>query len=297
VKTFIPQLDKFYHTMLPGQLHVLAGRPGSGKTAFAVDLAVKTARECKEYNDRQENDKKKKCVLIFSCEMTSEEIVSRMISNLSSVTYSQYEEDFKAIAARPEQFKLVNQSQKILSDYPIHIADQTFNIEDIVSGVREIAFTYDVELVVIDYIQKIRSNVLGGKTSLHEIINKTVTELKNIAKNKGTVVFALAQAQREIDSLTRGPGGANKPRASSEPDLGNIRDSSSIESEADTVSFIYQDTNGEEPNLGDSKEPVAIMKYNMKKNRNGTFGVARIEFDKKFSRFTAGDNNHNYAKD
>jgi replicative DNA helicase len=275
--------------MAPTQLHVLAARPGQGKTAFAVDLALKVAKKCKAFNDSIEPGEKPKCVLFISCEMNAQEIINRMISNLSLTSYSKYGDQIRRIAGDQNALLAVRNAQALIASLPLDIDDSSKDIESIAGAVREKSFAKDIQLVVIDYIQRIGSTNARKNSNTHEIITKTVMELKNIAKKRNTVVFALAAGGRSLDSLTRTTTAASGNKGkSSEPELGDIRDSSSIEFEADTVSYLYEDTGGKDGDNATKNDAVAIVKYCMKKNRNGTAGDTRLRFEKPFSRFTTG---------
>jgi replicative DNA helicase len=248
ISTGINKIDEIFGNFGIGELHVLAGRPGCGKTAFSIKLAYQTALNLAKDNNRyaQQIGYRKKIVLFFSCEMESNKIAERFIAlHMGNA--------FRVSAALPAFFsshpdflkKYMHARDFFLNgDIPIYISDNCYSIEEIEDRIRWYSNHFEISLIVIDYVQRI--NVTNNKSkNQFEIVAHVVKTLKNISKIQRNVVFALAQASRAVDAKeNRGT------KTTSSVELSDVRDSSAIECEADSVSFILPGDN----NASDDEE-------------------------------------------
>jgi replicative DNA helicase len=193
-------------------LIIVAGRPGMGKTAIAVTAAMYPAIF------------RKKPTAIFSLEMSKEQLVSRMQSNLSNVDVS------RIVKKQIAQFEIdkIRKECYQLEDAPIYIDDSpNISLVDLKSKSRKLVRDMNVELIVIDYLQLMRSglNIFNREQEIAEISRG----LKGLAKELKIPIIALSQLSRVVES-----------RADKKPMLSDLRESGQIEQDADMVIFCYR---------------------------------------------------------
>lgn len=244
VSTGFADLDNLIGGLRKGELFVLAGRPSTGKTAFALNIALKAAA------DRKYGGK----VLFISIEMPYEQIIMRCISSLSGVPLNLLIHS-----------KISKNSLKECMDTMIRFRDLPLNIHDsaymTLSGIRSILRQMrrknEVDLVIIDYLQLIET---GGEESREQEISKISRNLKLIAKEANIPMIALSQMSRDIEKRK---DGSNLPK------LSDLRGSGSIEQDADVIGFLHR----ENP---DDRSQVTLL---IAKNRNGALGEIRLFYD------------------
>lgn len=208
-----------------GELIVVAGRPGMGKTALAVNIAFNVAKDLIE---RRLDNQKTGVVGFFSLEMPSEQLAARIMAESSKVA-SHKIRGGKVNEAEIQRFI---ESGRNLSNLPIHI-DQTgaLPISSLMMRARSLKKRHGVELIIVDYLQ-----LLKGSNSGHREVNRVqeLTEitgsLKALAKDLDVPVVALSQLSREVDK-----------RDDKRPKLSDLRESGSIEQDADSVVFCYRE--------------------------------------------------------
>lgn len=244
-------------------LIILAARPSVGKTALALNLALNAAL----------NPKKPQGVAIFSLEMSSEQLVKRMLSTVTEVPL----EKINHGRLDDKEFnQIINRMQR-LSNAPIFIDDQAgLNIFELRAKCRRLKAKHDISLVVIDYLQLMHGGTDSKYGNREQEISKISRELKGIAKELGIPVIALSQLSRAVETRSD----KNKM-----PQLSDLRESGAIEQDADVVMFIYRpeyhgienDENGE-PLEGETH-------INISKHRNGRLGTIRLQAQLAFQRF------------
>ena len=248
LETGFYDLDKATAGLHEGELIIVAARPGMGKTAFALNIATHAARTTK------------KAVAIFNLEMTAEQVANRMISSVGSI------EGKKLQTGQMQQndWKHYNEAISQLAETNIYIEDNTgINSSDIRAKCRRLAQSeMGLGLVVVDYLQLV---TVGGKRpdSRQQEVQEISRALKTMALELKVPVIALAQLSRNVEK-----------RDNNEPILADLRESGSIEQDADIVMFInrkdYYKAKGE---LGkDANSPTDII---IAKHRKG--GVGRFE--------------------
>jgi replicative DNA helicase len=255
--TGFTRLDQMTAGMHPGDLIIIAGRPGMGKTSFALNVGVNACHAARS------------AVAVFSLEMPKDQLVKRMLCSEARVdagrlrTGQLAREDWPALA----------QAAGMLSDLPVYIDDTPgLTLMELRSKARRIASEQkQLGLIIIDYLQLMRS---GTKVdSREQEISEISRSLKGLAKELSIPVIALSQLNRGVES--RG----NKDKR---PQLSDLRESGAIEQDADTIWFVYRDEVYNKESLDQGVAELIIGKQ-----RSGPTGTARIRF---FSQYTRFDN-------
>jgi replicative DNA helicase len=236
-------------------LIVIAARPGMGKTSFVLGMAKYIAM------------REKLPIAIFSLEMSKQQVALRFMSaesriDLQRVRDGKIKED--------EWTKLARAVEK-LADCKIYIDDTAFlTVMDLRSRARMMVSTNDVKLIIVDYLQLMQStaNYRGNKVLE---ITEISQNLKGIAKELNIPVVAVSQLSREVEK-----------RDNKRPNLSDLRESGSIEQDADLVTFIYRDDYYEKEESRDSGKAEIIIA----KHRNGPLGKLNLQFNKKFALFS-----------
>lgn len=243
-------LDSVISGLNRSDLLFLAARPGMGKTSFALNIATKVA------------SLKKQSVAIFSLEMSREQLVSRI---LSSEAFIPSENLRTGLLEGDEWTRLAAISQKI-SQYPIYVDDTaSISVAEMKGKLRRLG---DTGLVIIDYLQLMQS----GKHSDNRVqeVSEITRALKIMAKELNIPVIVLSQ-------LSRGP----ESRSDKRPMLSDLRESGSIEQDADVVLFLYRDSY-----YNRDSEEQNVAECIVAKNRHGETGPVRLGWDGRFTRFT-----------
>lgn len=249
--TGFSELDRRIYGLNPSDLIILAARPGMGKTSFAMNIAVNTA---KKYRD--------KAVCVFSLEMSKEQIVSRILSSEAMLP----SDAMKTGQIDNAKWTDLMTSAESLVQLPIYIDDTPgANVSMIKSKLRRIK---NLGVVIIDYLQLMTSvkNYNGNRVAE---VSEITRNLKILAKEMNVPVIALSQ-------LARGP----EQREDKRPLLSDLRDSGSIEQDADIVMFLYRNAyyKKDDPNPNISECIVA-------KNRHGEPGTAYLGWNGQFTKF------------
>jgi replicative DNA helicase len=266
----------------PGDLSILAARPGVGKTAMALNFLVNAA---KDIRDRQKkNPEINEVVVMFSMEMGADELLTRVVSMTSGVELS--------IAKRG---KLTESDKQMvlteidnLTNLPILIDDDSaLTILDLQTKIKQTCQRHQVKLVVVDYLGLLKSpgNTFNNNSSRVLEISFFTRTLKQMARENGIPILVLAQLNRNVEQRAKGTRGEFHPM------LSDLRDSGSIEQDADVVAFISKDSdNDENEDMGrqdasDLATSQVDVEYNIAKNRKGPTGVAKFTFYKNISKF------------
>ena len=244
LRTGFTRLDEMTHGFLPGQLIILAARPGQGKSTLAQNVAEYVANKGKK-------------VCIFSMEMSKEEIGLRMIASQGSISLSRLQE---GKLQGDEMTKLAETHTK-LKNLPIYVAD----IEEVTMGglraqVRRLKRQSGIDLLIVDYLQL----MLGGQKAENRNIEVSQISrgLKMLARELDIPVLAVAQLSRGVEN-----------RTDKRPVLSDLRDSGSIEQDADCVLFIYRDDYYNEDSEMKGEAEIIVSKQ-----RNGVTGKVKLVF-------------------
>src|SRR5690606_36573987 len=256
LSTGFTTLDEYMNGMEPEALIIIAARPSMGKSAFAMNLALDAAM----YNKGG-----KAGVAIFSLEMSNEQLVSRMISSLSNIENSK----LRTGHLTSQEWKHFELYTERIQNYNIFFDDSTAsNINEIRARCRKLAQEKKLDLVVIDYLQLIHAD-MRGNASRQEEVSKISRALKQMAKELKVPVIALSQLSRDVEKT-----GDKKPL------LAHLRESGSIEQDADIVMFIHRDEY-----YNRDKEPSGDAEIILAKNRQGRIGSIKFIFQTQYSRF------------
>jgi replicative DNA helicase len=248
-------LDEMTSGMHPGDLIIIAGRPGMGKTAFALNAATNASIA------------RKAPVAVFSLEMPKEQLVRRMLCSEARVDGSR----LRAGQLWREDWPKLARAAGALSELPMWIDDTpALSMTELRAKARRLRSQHGLELVVVDYLQLMRS---GSKNdSREQEISEISRSLKALAKELGIPVIALSQLNRGVESR----GGKDK-----RPQLSDLRESGAIEQDADTILFIYRDEVYNRENL-DARNRAEII---IGKQRAGPTGIVQCAFFNEFTRF------------
>ncbi len=255
-------LDNILAGFQRSDLFILAARPSMGKTAFVLNLAHKVATMAKE------------SVLIFSLEMSKEQLVDRLLAMESGV-------DAWALRTgklTDDDFERLGEAMGTLSEAKIYIDDTPgITVSDLRTKARREAHSQKLGLVIVDYLQLMSG---GGKYSSEgnrvQEISEISRGLKGIARELNVPVIALSQLSRSVES-----------RSPKIPQLADLRESGSIEQDADVVAFLYREDYYEP-----ESERKNLMDVLIKKHRNGPTGAVELYFDRDKQRIRSLDASH-----
>jgi len=251
--TGFKDLDSMLSGLQASDLIILAARPSMGKTTLALDIA----RMSSVQND--------KSVLIFSLEMSSQQLVDRMLSAESRV--NAWNLRTGRISDEKGDFAKLQSSLDKLAKAKIYIDDQAGNsITRMKALARRIKAEKGLDLIVVDYLQLMTTS--KNYDSMVNQVTEISRSLKSLAKELNVPVLALSQLSRNVEHR----GG--KPR------LSDLRDSGSIEQDADVVMFIHNEDRGKDPS-----ERTGIAEILIEKHRNGPVGKVDLYFDEKTTTF------------
>ena len=258
ISTGYVDLDNLLGGLQKSDLVILAARPACGKTSFALDLARVAAV------------KNKVPVGIFSLEMSKEQLVDRMMCAEARVDLWKMRTGKLSDSADSQEFTRIGHAIGVLSEAPIFIDDSAnANIMEVRTKCRRLQMEHGLGMVVIDYLQLMESRSKSGSDNRVQEISEITRGLKSIARELNIPVIALSQLSRTVEQ--------QKPAI---PRLAHLRESCSIEQDADIVMFIYRkaaDRNYRPEDL--SPEEQHIAEIHIAKHRNGPTGVVKLFFD------------------
>ncbi|MDA8596948.1 replicative DNA helicase [Candidatus Pacebacteria bacterium] len=261
VPTGFQSIDNILAGLQKSDLIILAARPSMGKTTFALDLARNAAVQ---YGAS---------VGIFSLEMSDQQLVDRMLAAEAGV------DSWKLRTGKlnsDQEFEAVQNAMAKLSEAPIHIDDQPgTNILKMRSSARRLKNEHGLDLLIVDYLQLMSPTATKASDSMVQQVTEISRSLKILARELDVPVLALSQLSRAVEQR----GG--KPR------LSDLRDSGSIEQDADVVMFIHR-----EDKINKESERPNIAEIMVEKHRNGPVGSAELYFDGQHVRFLNLDTHH-----
>ena len=246
----------------PGNFVIVAARPGMGKTSFALNMAVAAARV-----DGAP-------VAFFSLEMSNNELIQRLICSEARISMN----DMRRGNIKPHQWEEISQAMGSINDLPIYLDDVgALTVGDVRSRCRRLKSTVGLAAIFIDYLQLVRPGVLTRNVNRNEELSEICRSLKATAKDLEVPIIALAQLNRGVEI-----------RSEKRPILADLRDSGSLEQEADVVAFLYRDGyyNQETPDPD-------LTEFIIAKHRNGPTGTLKLRFQREFTLFLPyGDESH-----
>lgn len=257
VPTTYTDLDNVLSGLQNSDLIILAARPSVGKTTFALDLA------------RQVGVHSKVPVGIFSLEMSSDQLVDRMIAAQSGVDLWRLRTGKLQTEGEGNDFQKIGEAIGILSEAPIYIDDtSSANIMEMRTMARRLQSEHKLGLIIIDYLQLMEGRSRGGDNRVQEI-SEISRGLKQLAKELNVPVIALSQLSRAVES-----------RPDQMPKLSDLRESGSIEQDADVVLFLYREDRVKPDTPNKNIADVIIAKH-----RNGPVGKISLFFDENSTTF------------
>ena len=280
VPSGLTDLDDRLGGLHKSDLVIIAGRPSMGKTALATNIAFNAARKIQD-------DGKKSSIAFFSLEMSSEQLSTRILAEQSRIKSN----DIRRGRISDEQFDKFIETSKNISELPLYI-DETpaISIAALSNRARRIKRLYGLDMVVIDYIQLMRaSNFKDGRV---QEISEITQGLKALAKELSVPVLALSQLSRAVEQ-----------RDDKKPQLADLRESGSIEQDADVVMFVYREAyylERKEPRPATVEHAEWQAKMNevsnlaeiiIGKQRHGPTGNIMLEFEAMFTKFKDIQNN------
>lgn len=262
LETGFTKLDALTSGWQPSDLIIIAARPGMGKTAFVISMAKNMAID---FNHP---------VALFSLEMSSVQLITRMISSETGLT----SEKLRKGNLEAHEWEQLNVKVKDLTDAPIFIDDTpSLSIFDLRAKARRLASQHGIKIIVIDYLQLMTAGGAAGGNREQEI-SMISRNLKALAKELNIPVIALSQLSRAVETR----GGSKRPL------LSDLRESGAIEQDADIVSFIFRpEYYGQTEWDDDDHSPCEGQgEFIVAKHRNGGLDNIRLKFTGHLARFS-----------
>jgi len=285
IATGLDDLDRQMGGLQPSDLIVLAGRPAMGKTSLATNIAYNIA---KAYRGELQADGSMKSVNggivgFFSLEMSAEQLATRVIAEQSGVSSSH----IRRGSIDEAQFARVVAASREMARIPLYI-DQTggLSIAQLTARARRLKRQRGLDVLVIDYLQLLSGSGRRSDNRVQEITEIT-TGLKALAKELAVPIIALSQLSRQVES-----------RDDKRPQLSDLRESGSIEQDADVVMFVYRDEyylKGKMPKEGteeffkwqaEMEQVAGVAEVIIGKQRHGPTGTVQLQFEAEITRFS-----------
>lgn len=281
VPTGFDRYDRLTAGLHPGDLTIVAARPGMGKTSFVLNIAVNVASPKGRELGSDPNQRWEEAgvgAVVFSLEMPREQLANRMVCSEGKVDVSKVRSGFLG----QQDWNRLTQAASFLGSLPIWIDDSpSISILELRAKVRRLQAEYDREdengrktqrigLVIVDYLQLMRGR--DGVNSREQEISEISRGLKGLAKELKVPVIALSQLNRAVET---------RSEKSKRPQISDLRESGAIEQDADNICFIYRD---DYYNKEGSTEPN-VAELIIAKQRNGPTGTAKVRFDREYTRF------------
>ena len=250
-------LDSLTQGFQKSDLIIIAGRPSMGKTALGLNISLNVIKEAKLP------------VLFFSLEMSKEQIMYRLLSIESSITQTRLK---TGQLSQSDWFKL-NKVINMMSKFPFFIDDTPdLSIEDIKTKIKTILFEQaQIGLIIIDYLQLMQTSKLQMENRVQEL-SQITRALKNIARQFNIPIIALSQLSRNVEN-----------RMDKKPILSDLRESGSIEQDADLVLMLYQN---KDLNIKQNENrDYYLTELIIAKQRNGPIGTIQLKFDQRKTKF------------
>jgi len=253
------ELDSLTQGFQKSDLIILAGRPSMGKTALSLNIASNLIKNSKLP------------VLFFSLEMSKEQIMYRLLSMETNINQMR----LKSGKLYQNDWIKLNKMIKIVSKFPLFI-DDTFNlsIQDIKSKIKTILFEQNkLGLVIIDYIQLMQNTKSKNENRVQEL-SQITRSLKTIAREFNVPIIGLSQLSRNVEN-----------RIDKKPILSDLRESGSIEQDADLVLMLYKSNANNSLPSKQNSTTSQLIELIIAKQRNGPVGTVKLQFDQEQTKF------------
>jgi replicative DNA helicase len=295
VTTGLVDLNRKLGGMQPSDLIVLAGRPSMGKTALATNMAFNAARAFAD-----SRGKEGAMVAFFSLEMAAEQLATRILADVSEVP----SEKIRKGEVRDIEFRRFVEASQKLASVPLYIDDTpALSIAQVRTRARRLKRQFGLGMIVIDYLQLLRGSGVGSRGPENRVqeISEITRGLKAVAKELSVPVLALSQLSRAVEQ-----------REDKRPQLSDLRESGTIEQDADVVMFVFREEyyiERDQPTLLKDesqdkfndryarwqerlKNAHQIAEVIIGKQRHGPIGTVKMHFDGQFTRFSDLDTHH-----
>ena len=264
-------------------LLVLAGRPAMGKTALATNIGFNAAKSSKL--------EKNESILIFSLEMSAEQLAQRILAEQSTIDSHK----LRSGDLNETEFSKLVSTQNDILNLPFFIDDTpAISVGQIASRARRLKRTHGLSVIIIDYIQLIQGSKASEAQGRVQEVSNITRGLKSLAKELNVPILALSQLSRAVEQ-----------REDKRPILADLRESGSIEQDADVVMFVYREEyylDKSEPTQRDNENQESFNERFLKwqdrrnmaegkaeiiisKQRHGPTGIVQVQFEAKFTRF------------
>lgn len=251
ITTGFKAVDERTGGLVNSDLIIIGARPSMGKTALAINMAVAAARAGVS-------------VYVFSCEMSSEQIMDRIVSSVGSIPLKAVR---NASCLGDENYVKVTPAFEIIKGLPLYIDDSpAMHINELRRRARMHKRKHGLGAVYVDYLQLLKGD---DKRNRNNEVAQVSSGLKALAKELNIPVIALAQLNRDLGK-----------RADKRPDLSDLRDSGQIEQDADAIFFLHRDDY-----YNQDRDPTYMAELIMKKFRNGETGTDWLRTELHYSRF------------
>ena len=284
--TGLRDLDAKMGGLQRSDLIIVAGRPGMGKTALATNIAYNVA---KAYESQVQADGTMKAVNggvvgFFSCEMSAEQLATRILAEQTGISSSL----IRRGGITQSEFDKIRDYTIELQHLPLYV-DETggLSISQLTARARRLKRQKGLDLIVVDYIQLLQGSGKRGNDNRVQEVTEITTSLKALAKELNIPVIALSQLSRQVES-----------RDDKHPQLSDLRESGSIEQDADVVMFVYREEyylQNKEPKPGTEEHAKWLVEMDnahgraeviIAKQRHGPTGTVPLQFEGQFTRFS-----------
>jgi len=283
VPTKLTDLDKLLGGLHKSDLVILAGRPSMGKTALATTIAHHAAEYFRQ-SAPQEPGAKPMSVGFFSLEMSSEQLASRLLSGVTALS----SQKMRKGDLTQDEFAVLVKESNALSQLPFHIDDTpALSIAALRTRARRLKRVHNLGLLIVDYLQLVRGSTPNPQGNRVQEVSEITQGLKAIAKELDIPVLALSQLSRAVEQ-----------RDDKKPQLSDLRESGSIEQDADIVMFVFREEyyhmrtmprdGSAEMDAWQAKmdQIMGIAEVIVGKHRNGPIGTVALQFQSDMTKFS-----------
>src|SRR6201993_3026165 len=285
IATGLRDLDTKMGGLQPSDLIILAGRPGMGKTALATNIAFNVARAHRAEVQADGTIKAVNGGIVgfFSCEMSAEQLATRILAEQTSIASSM----IRRGGISEADFEKIRDYSIELQSLPLYV-DETggLSISQLTARARRLKRQKGLDLIVVDYIQLLQGSGKKGNDNRVQEVTEITTSLKALAKELNVPIIALSQLSRQVES-----------RDDKRPQLSDLRESGSIEQDADVVMFVFREDYylaNKEPRAGTPEYEKWQLDMSLVhgkaeviigKQRHGPTGTVELQFDASVTRF------------
>src|SRR5437868_5473357 len=286
ISTGLRDLDSKMGGLQRSDLVIVAGRPGMGKTALATNIAynIAEAHQAEVQADGTMKSVNGGIVGFFSCEMSAEQLATRILAEQTGIASSM----IRRGGIKQDEFERIRDYTIKLEHLPLYV-DETggLSISQLTARARRLKRQKGLDMIVVDYIQLLQGSGKRGNDNRVQEVTEITTSLKALAKELNVPVIALSQLSRQVES-----------RDDKRPQLSDLRESGSIEQDADVVMFVFREEYylaNKEPKPGSAEHEKWQLEMDLAlgkaeviiaKQRHGPTGTVRLQFEGQFTRFS-----------